>query len=90
MGQAKNRGNQAARQAEAIEAGRIKIPTTQSFHENPGFTIPGYEPTLVQKLQDRIRSDIPASEKFHILTKDLENPPESDLLLNPYGQRWPS
>lgn len=50
MGQAKNRGTQAARQAEAIEAGRIKTSTAAAFHSAQPFTLPGQKPTLLEQL----------------------------------------
>jgi hypothetical protein len=76
MGQAKKRGTAAQRQAEAIEAGRVKLDIQETYHSMPPFRIEGHEPTLQQKLMDRIRSDFPASEKFHILSPGADRKPE--------------
>lgn len=95
MGQAKNRGTLAARQAEAIEAGRVKNPTTQAFHSAPQFTLPDQKPSLVHDLilakpwssmyaDSEISSKPP--EPFHQLSRGAERTPaEMDAYIGTQG-----
>lgn len=66
MGQAKKRGTAEQRKAEAIEAGRIKTPNVQPWHDVPQFELKGYQKSLIHGLMhnltsgaERLPSEIP-------------------------------
>jgi hypothetical protein len=95
MGQAKNRGTAAQRQAEAIEAGRIKTSATQAFHSMPSFELKGYKKPLIEQLTTRSNASSvigaatiqsPPPEPFHQMAETtMASPEELDLPGPPFG-----
>lgn len=80
MGQAKKRGAAAQRQAEAIEAGRVKTSTVQDWHDTPQFEIEGVKKSRIHELvlkkpwADSFSPSAPAAP-FHDLSYNAERFP---------------
>lgn len=77
MGQAKQRGDFATRQQQALDAGRVKDNTPALYHSVPSFRVPGDKGSVFQQLTDQMaRATISSNPRdkvpFHILSPNAE------------------